>query len=111
MAIVLEIGQAAALAAGNNQVVIPVTVQVAPGHAGTELAEPVGQQGLPGEVVERVLVMHVAQKIAAVLEKRCDLRCRWWRSDDGTGFSDLVNVVGLNALYDGPAAVAPDNLD
>ena len=73
MAVVPEHPNATAAAGPDEQVVPSVTVEIEPGHAGAELAEFAGQERLPREVIERLVVVSVIQQRGDVGEKWRDL--------------------------------------
>src|SRR5256885_699095 len=54
--------------APNHQILPPVTVHVIPRHARPQLAQLLGQQGLPLKIVELLLVVGVTNQVTDVLK-------------------------------------------
>ena len=70
MAIIPVSSHVAASAAGNDQVIPSIAVEITPGDSRPELAELFAQQRLALEIVERVLVVDMLEEMAHVLEER-----------------------------------------
>ena len=109
-AFVAEDDGAPGLAAGDDEVVGPVAVDIGPGDAGPEGAEPARKQRLPGEIVVGLVEVDVPDGRAHIAEQRR-------RPGDGgrrgprRGLVDLVDAVRHHVVHDGLLAAAPDDLD
>src|SRR5262249_9897959 len=108
---VSEHRQRPATSTANHQVVPPITIQIAPGNAGPELAEFARQERLTGKIVEVLLQVRVGQQAADVFEERLWGVLWRWRCRFGSGFSNLVNVVGDGVGNEALLAAAPSYVD
>src|SRR6202008_1016096 len=88
-------------AGGENQIIPTITVQIEPSHSWPKLAETNRKQRLARKILERVLVVAMAQQGADVLEE-CrgsshvhNLRVRGFSR---TVLTDFVDVVGSTVL-------------
>ena len=87
-------------------------VHVPPANTGTQLAEPLGKQGLSGEIVEKLVPMKVIQPLADIFEKH---RSRGWSFFGIRGNSarlvDFVQAIRSRISHYSSLAAAPGNLD
>ena len=74
LGVVVKDGQLPAFAGGDNQVIASVAIQIKPRHARSKLAEPIGQERLPCEIVKALFVMGMVEHRADILEPG---RGRW----------------------------------
>ncbi len=106
----------AATSGADEQILVPIAVDVRPGDAGAKLAEPHREQRLPVRVLEKRVHVAVAKQVRQVLEQRSlglageprvggDGRCRLVR------LADLVQPVGACVGDYAAAAARPANLD
>ena len=125
--IVVIHGQFASLAAGNDQVISSVAVQIEPRDARAELTQTIGQEWLTREVVEQFFMMFVSQPFADIFKHRLRFGVGSWQLEVGSFFgawslelgvcrfrprlSDFVKVIRLAIVYDAPRAAAPGHLD
>ena len=80
--VVAERCEFAALAAGDQQVIVTVAIQITPGYAGSKLAQPFRQQWLSSEIVEVVFMVTVRNEVTYVLEQGS--RLVFWFSVPGS---------------------------
>src|SRR5262249_39126100 len=107
------------------QIVAPVASQVQPGHAGSQLAQAVGQQGLTSEIIKGFVLMDMPQQVAGIGEPGLLGRRRFrrsrpgpkyragsaWRPWLGAGFVDSVKAIGLGIGDQAAPASTPRDLD
>lgn len=93
-AIVAESGQASAGSRTDHQVFRPAVRRGDPRDPGSQSAPAVGQERLPGQIIERGIDVDVIQQPADVLEERFD-RVRGTSVGSGLGLgSGLVDFIG-----------------
>src|SRR6185503_11047440 len=87
---IVEPRDPAAASRANDEVFLPVAIQIAPGDAGTELAERVGKQRLPFEIVEMRVDVGVGAELAAYILKEGPGTRDWGPGRGCCALQDLV---------------------
>ena len=93
-----------------EEILIPITIEIAPGHTGTLLGEFVGQERLPGKIVKRLLPVDRGGKVIRPLKQdRKSGMSRGIRLPDRLG--NQVVMIGLEIREKLTRPSGPENLD
>src|SRR6266511_2627229 len=106
--------QLSAPTAADHQILPPVPVHVIPPHPGSQLTQLPGQQSLPLEIIEPLLMMRMPNQLTHLCEHgRLRVEGRW-SLVVGFGLSTrllhFVDPVGSHAADHAPLAAAPRHL-
>ena len=104
VAVVVVNAEMSAFAAGDDQIIPAIPIEIVPANARSELAEAIGQERLALEIVEGVFVMGVGQEVAHVLEERGSGRA-WERGSVGAWKRGSVGAWERGSVERGAARV------
>src|SRR5439155_20090183 len=92
-AIISENRQLPSASAANDQIIVSIPIQIAPGNRWTKLAEFLRQELLAGKIIVISLHMLVIKESADLLKQGCGRRCRGGRPRVSWSRARFVNFI------------------